>query len=1087
MKDVGAWLKGLGLGHYAKAFAENGVDARLLPELSNDDLKDLGVARLADRKAILRAIEHLSERTETTPSIRNAERRQLTVMFCDLVGSTEFSSRLDPEDYRAVICSWQDLSAEVVERCGGKIAKQLGDGLLVYFGYPMAHEDDSERALRAGLDLVRAIGDMSVVDGERLAVRIGIATGLVVVGDLIGRRVSEADAVLGDVPNLAARLQSAAFPDTVFSSDATRRLAAGAFAFRDLGRLDLKGLPEPVRAWQVLRAQETETRFEARTAGKVTSLVGRRDELDLLMAQWRKATRSKGQAVLLTGEPGIGKSRLCQALQEEIHHSPYRRLSFQCSQHNADRAFHPFASQLRMAARIDPYATVEESLNALRQYSSRSGIPIEEDLPALRALLSIPESDRLTEPVFSSQLLKEQIFRALLRQLAAIQNGKPIFVLFEDLHWIDSSSAEFINRVVTEIEDLPLLLVATARPDYFAPWSDQSHVTTVRLGRISGHKARDMVSLVAGNQSLAEDEIEEIEKKSDGIPLYIEELTRAYLYTLGRISGARDRPPSIQIPASLHDSLMARLDGLSCGKRIAQEAAVIGREFSDDLLRRVSTVEARDYLSGLEELVESGLVIPPEADAGRLYAFKHVLVQEAAYDSLLREQRRSIHRRIADTLARRSADEPALLAFHWERAGDLERALECRCRAAVSFAARFGLWEAMSQYWRALDLLDQLPNTLTNQIRRVTVLVSMTRVPAPAFWRNKAEEEQARRRIEESINFAKARDDAVSALRLRAYCEIRSDPADETKIAGIIDAAEATRDNRLLAEVSMDYASFLGSGGRYEQSYRHLDRTIGLYEKLGASEERAQVLAGPGRCFYARGGELTKSIGLALEARRVAETTRNQWLCSWISMEAEPYFYRGDWERTASVVEEFQPIAWEIGNWHVILWTSGWAALAYIKLGRIDDAELILDRALSGAAPKIDLAFPKAYPQIAKCQLLVAQGDNQAALGTAQDVLAITEQSDLILECGAAFRASAEAKAAGAGIQQAESDFKMSLQILGGIQAKPEFAQSLLAYGIFKQRNRDDSSRALLGRALELFEEMDAPGWIDEARRSMAV
>src|SRR5215472_10758261 len=506
----------------------------------------------------------------------SAERRQLTVLFCDLVGSTALASRLDPEDLREIIGMYHRCVADAVGRFDGFVAKYMGDGVLVYFGYPGAHEDDAEQAVRAGLALIDAIGRLQAP--EPLRVRVGIGTGEVVVGDLITSGDGQERGVVGETPNLAARLQALAEPGTVVIGPQTRRLLGDLFECRDLGAIEVKGFPEPVHAHQVVRESGIESRFEALLGAALTPLVGREDEIDLLLRQWHRAKGGEGRVVLLSGEPGIGKSRLAAALQERIENEPHTRLRCFCSPHHQDSALHPFIAQLGRAAGFERADTPEVKLDKLAVLAPASP----EDGALLAELLSLPTEGRFLPLQLTPRRKKEKTLEALLQQLDALARQRPVLMLFEDVHWIDPSSRELLDLIVERVPRLPALLLITFRPEFQPPWSGQAHVTVLVLNRLDRREGAVLVRRVGGAKALRDDVVAKIVERTDGVPLFVEELTKAVLEG-GNAGTALSRPGATgpNVPATLRASLMARLDRLgSAAKEVAQVGAALGREFS---------------------------------------------------------------------------------------------------------------------------------------------------------------------------------------------------------------------------------------------------------------------------------------------------------------------------------------------------------------------------------------------------------------------------------------------------------------------------------------------------------------------------
>ncbi len=534
--DIATWLRGLGLGQYEPMFRDNGVDSEVLPHLTADDLRDMGVTAIGHRRKLLQAIGSLRGTPDGPPEAPTsphaevparppeptAERRQLTVLFCDLVGSTELAARLDPEDLREVIRAYQDACAGAIVRFEGHVAKYLGDGVLAYFGYPKAHEDDAERAVCAGLQAVRAVGALTPRADLPLRARVGIATGLVVVGDLVGEGAAREQAVVGETPNLAARLQGLAEPGSVVIGATTRRLLGGLFEYADLGVHRFKGFATPVRAWRVLGSSRAEGRFEARQAAGVTPLVGREHELGLLLYRWQQAKDGEGQVVLLCGEPGVGKSRLVRALRERLGDEPYTPLGHFCSPYYQNSALHPVVDLLERGAglaREDPPARQLDKLEALLALATDN---VREVAPLLAALLAIPTGDRYPPLALSPQRRKERTLAALLTQFEGLAARQPVLALWEDVHWSDPTSLELLDLVVDRAPSLPVLVLVTFRPEFRPPWIGFAHVTLLTLNRLNRRQVAALVERVARGKALPPEVLGQIVAKTDGLPLFVE-------------------------------------------------------------------------------------------------------------------------------------------------------------------------------------------------------------------------------------------------------------------------------------------------------------------------------------------------------------------------------------------------------------------------------------------------------------------------------------------------------------------------------------------------------------------------------------
>ena len=726
MQQIADWLEKLGMSEYAERFAESDIDIDVLSELTDRDFDRLGVS-LGHRRKMLRAIRELSaspiaasrERQASAPTVPEpapkdtAERRQVTVMFSDLVGSTALSARMDPEDLREVISAYQKCAAETVGRFGGFVAKFMGDGVLVYFGYPQAHEDDAERAVRAGLELVAAVSGLKT--HAALQTRVGIATGLVVVGDLIGSGASQEQAIVGETPNLAARLQGVAEPNGVVIAESTRKLVGNLFELHDLGALDLKGIAAPVRAWAALRPSSVESRFEALHASGLIELIGREDELELLLRMWSKAKGGEGQVVLLSGEAGIGKSRLTVALLERLANEPQTRLRYFCSPQHTDSAFYPIISRMERAAGFAREDMPTDKLNKLDAMLARNATS-PQDASLLAEMLSVPNDGRY--PVFdlTSQQRRERTIDALTTQLTSLTGRHPVLMILEDAHWSDPSTLEMLGRTVKRIASLRVLFVVTFRPEFEPTWISQSHVTALAINRLTQREVDIMIDNLASDQPVAASIRQDIVERSDGVPLFVEEVTKAVLEAQNQIAPAQiaNVPPTrFEVPATLQASLLARLDRLGGAKEVAQIGAAIGREFSYPLLAAVVPQSEADLQLALDRLVAAGLLFRQGAPPEAAYLFKHALVQDASYGTLLRAPRRALHARIAEALEVKflevAENQPELLARHCTEAGLVEKAADFWSKAGQRSLQRSALVEAAEQLKHALDDIAALP------------------------------------------------------------------------------------------------------------------------------------------------------------------------------------------------------------------------------------------------------------------------------------------------------------------------------------------------------------------------------------------
>ena len=727
--DIGGWLRSLGLERYEAAFRENEIDDTVLPTVTAEDLKDLGVDVVGHRRKLLNAIALLradanakaplaEEAPSTLPKSPQdtAERRQVTVMFSDLVGSTALSARMDPEDLREIMSAYQKCVTETVQRFGGFVAKYMGDGVLVYFGYPQAHEDDAERAARAALELVAAVSALKT--RASLQTRVGIATGLVVVGDLIGSGEAQERGIVGETPNLAARLQGIAEPNMVVIAESTRKLLGNLFELQDLGAREVKGIAEPIRAWVALRPSAVESRFDALHASGLTELVGREEELDLLLRRWSKAKNGEGQVVLLSGEAGIGKSRLTAALLERLADEPHTRLRYFCSPQHTDSALYPIIGQMERAAGFVHDDTAKAKLDKLDAVLAQTSTRIE-DAALFAEMQSLPNDGRYPTLDLTAEQRRKRTLEALTAQLAELARQKPVLMIVEDAHWTDPTSLEVFSRVVNHIRTLDVLLIVTHRPEFEPPWIGRPHVTALILNRLGEREIAAIIDSVTGNKLLSPSVRQDIIERTDGIPLFVEEMTKAVLEAGSESAAQRITAaipsPALAVPASLQASLMARLDRLGPAKEVAQIGAAIGREFSHALLAAVVSKPKSELASALDRLVHAGLLFRQGVSPQASYLFKHALVQDAAYGTLLREPRRALHARIAATVESEFAEiadsQPELLAHHCTEAGLIEKAVGLWGKAGQRSLERSALVEATAQLKRALAQIAVLPDT----------------------------------------------------------------------------------------------------------------------------------------------------------------------------------------------------------------------------------------------------------------------------------------------------------------------------------------------------------------------------------------
>ena len=670
-------------------------------------------------------------------TLEAAERRHLTVMFCDLVGSTALSSRLDPEELRGVVLAYQKMCAEVVQRFDGHIAQYLGDGLLVYFGYPQAHEDDAQRAVRAGLKIVETIGTLYTHPrrdkGTQLAMRVGIHTGLVVVGK-VGDGDRQEQLALGETPNIAAHIQGLAEPNTVVISSTSQRLVQGYFVCHDLGLHALKGVATPVQVYGVLYESGAQSRLDVGAKRGLTPLVGREQEVRMLMGRWEQVKEGMGQAVLLNGEAGIGKSRLVEALKDQLVGEAARLIECRCSSYDQHSALHPMIAHLHRVLVWRREDSPSEKLCKLEEALAQFPMPLSEVVPLLASLLSLPLPERYPPLALTPQRQKQKTMEVLLRWLLQETERQPVMFIMEDLHWSDPSTLEFLSLLLDQVPTTRVYVLCTFRPGFHPPWTLQAHLTLLTLSRLPRHQTALMIERVTGGKPLPVEVHQQLVAKTDGVPLFVEELTKMVLESgwLREADGQYELTgplPPLAIPTTLHDSLMARLDRQVTAKPVAQLGATIGRQFSYELLQAVSPLDEATLQDALWRLVQAELLyqrgLPPQAT----YTFKHALIQEVAYQALLKTTRQQYHRQIARTLAERfpdtAATQPELLAHHYTEAGLIEPALPYWQQAGQRAVERSAHVEAISHLTTGLEVLQYLPATPERTQQELTLQLAL--------------------------------------------------------------------------------------------------------------------------------------------------------------------------------------------------------------------------------------------------------------------------------------------------------------------------------------------------------------------------
>jgi class 3 adenylate cyclase/predicted ATPase len=727
--DLAEWLARHGLDQYAQTFAENNIEYSVLPDLTEDDLEKLGVS-LGHRKKLLRAIDAVRREAVSPVQHREAEFRQITVMFCDLVGSTQLSEKLDPEDLQKLIDAYRRECSTAIRRYGGEVARYFGDGVMAFFGWPRAHEDDALRAVHAALEIVSGVTKIS--GPVTLACRVGVCSGPVVVGEIVNSTASWSMDAVGETPNIAARLQTLAATNTVLISESTRRLVSAAFDLQDFGLQELKGVTEPIHVYRVLAAKNAASRFEAAHAGSLTPLVGRSSELSLVLDRWEKVKEGDGQVILLSGIPGVGKSRLLHELKSHIQHEPHLLLHHQCSPYHSQSAFFPVIEQIEQAAQLTAREVDADKIAKLHAYLPRSTDSSKELRPLIANLLSIFTENHRELSELTPQQIKNRTISTLVDMLLAFSLQHPTLCIFEDAHWLDPSTLELLELIISRIDDARVLLIVSCRPEFRPTWIAHANITIHSLTRLSHTEVKTMIRDVLRGATIPQQLVDQIIEKADGVPLFIEELTSSTLSAPLRTRGTFERtaqPALLRVPETLSDALMERLDRVAPSRRVAQIAAVIGREFSYNLLSAASRIDEEEVQSALSLLEQADIIYRVGISPFVRFAFKHVLLRDAIYDSLLRSKRQQIHADIAAILENdfpeRVGNQPEILAHHYQEAGNYQLAIRCWFESGQRALAHSANVEAIANFRKALQLLNALPETPERTKQEVDIQLAL--------------------------------------------------------------------------------------------------------------------------------------------------------------------------------------------------------------------------------------------------------------------------------------------------------------------------------------------------------------------------
>ena len=1041
------------------------------------------------------------------PQSPEAERRQLTVLFCDLVDSTALASQLDPEDLRAVVRAYQATCAEVIQRFDGYIAQYLGDGLLVYFGYPQAHEDEVQRAVRSGLGMVEAVGVLNTrlerEYGVRLAVRLGIHTGLVVVGE-IGSGERQEQLALGETPNIAARLQGLAAPDTVVISEATAHLIHGYFVYQSLGAQALKGLPRPLQVYQILYESGAQTRLDVATARGLTPLVGRDEEVGLLQRRWDQATTGLGQVVLLSGEAGIGKSRLVQVLKEHITAEPHTRIEWRGSPYHQQSALYPVIDHLQRLLRGHHDASPAEQLRTLEAALTALGVALSEALPLLAALLSLPLPASYAPLTLTSQRQRQKTLEVLLAWLYAEAQRQPVLLIVEDLHWLDPSTVELLGLLIEQCAQRRLCLVLTTRPEFHPPWAMVAHFTALTLRRLAQAEVGRLVTHVVGDKALPSAVLQEVVRKTDGVPLFVEELTKTVLAS-GLLEEQEDRYalhgplPPLAIPATLYDALLARLDRLAAAKAVAQLGATIGRTFAYEVVQAVAPLDTATLQGALAQLVEAEVVVqrglPPQAT----YMFKHALIQDAAYQSLLRSTRQQYHQRIAQVLAERFPEtteaQPEVLAHHYTAAGLHAQALPYWQRAGQLAIERSAHREAVACLESALEAIPHLPQSRATLEQAIDLRLALRSALAPLddFGRILAA-------LHEADVLAATLDDLprlgqVSvALSLQFY---RMGAHDQAIAAGQRALALTTAGGDIgLHATANQYLGFAyWAQGDYRRAIDCLRQTVAALdgamhrERFGQTFLPAVLARALLAACHAEQGTFPEGNTLGEEGLQIAEAVGHSASMMWAYYGIGLLSLRqGELRRACFLLERALSICQEGDLPMYFPWVAAVLGAAYTLRERIVEAVPLLTLALEQATTMGRVGF-QVLCSLSLGEAHLLAGRLEEAHTLAADALAHAREHQERGNQAYALRLLGDiaARREPPVIAHAEVHYQHALTLAEALSMRPLQAHCHRSLGtVYRQTGRAALACAALSTAIEMYRAMDMTFWLPAAEAALA-
>ncbi len=1031
-----------------------------------------------------------------------AERRQLTVMFCDLVGSTALAERLDPEALHALLVQYQDTCAEVIGRYEGHIARYVGDGLLVYFGYPQAHEDDAQRGVRAGLGIVDAIRELEAKIGNsnvRLAVRIGISTGLVVAGDIGSGERREENAIVGETPNLAARLQAIAEPNTVVIGASTQHLVEGLFDCDDLGAQNLKGISQAVSAYRVRAESGVPSRFEAKATRGLTPLVGREEEIGLLRKRWSEARDGEGQVALLSGEAGIGKSRIVRGFRERLEAEAHNRVLYYGSPYHQNSAFYPAIDQLERALRFKKEDPPAQKLEKLETMLSDLGLPVMEHAPYLASLLAIPLDSRYPTAELDPEQLKRKTIETIVTIVCAMSAQQPVLMVVEDAHWIDPSTRELISFLIERLQSRRLFLLITCRPEFESPWGAHTHITSLTLNRLSRKESAAMIAKVTRGKSIPDEIRDQIVDKTDGVPLFVEELTKTVLES-GLLKVAGDRyvlsgPLSaLAIPTSLQDSLMARLDRLGAVKEVAQLAATLGRTFSYDLVTAVSPLAEKELQDALAKLVQAELIYRRGLPPASSYEFKHALVQDTAYQSLLKSTRQQHHQRIAHVLEEKfpeiAESEPELLAHHCFQGEVWDKGVAYSRQAGAKAATRSAYREAVTCFEQALGGLTHLPESRETLEQGIDLRLDLRNSLHPLgehqrLFDHLCEAEPLAERIDDQRRLG-----WISAY-MATYFAMSGDPDR---------AAESGQRALAIAKVLGEFPLEIAANFRLGLAYLTCDyRRASEFFRTNVESLQGELIrerfgeAGPASVLsrmwlvvlLAEQGEFAEGITRGEEGVQIAETVDQPWslIGTYYSVGCL-YLRKGDLDQATPMLErclglsQDYPLFW-------LPWVASSLGYAYALSGRGAVALPLLEQGIEQAASKRQWRFyalQVAY--LSEAYRLSNRMDDAIRLATqaldsARDYKARGQEAWALWNLGEAALHCDPTDA-----EKVESSYRQALALADELGMRPLVAHCHLGLAaLYRRIGTRQQGHEHLATASGMYREMDMHSWFEKAKQ----